>query len=418
MVLEAIAPGDRAGPGGTRRWSRPRSTRTSAHIEADSPTSTGSWCTSPDMPAATTWSPTRPDTVASGLARIIGDRLRALGLDAGPAVPWAYGLVGFVQAVGDWWIPHGQPISRAALDRLPDHPAVERHRGSPGQRRPATRADPRPRADRAVSYHGPATVAGHSGPGAPAADGGSRSTAASTGVDGSSPTPTVATAPALRPARRRACASPTGPGPGPTGRDRPVGRRTGHRRGRSALAASGRTGHRVRDPGGVMETDIAIVGAGFGGLGTAIRLLQAGINDFVVFEQADDVGGTWRDNTYPGCACDVPVAPLLVLLRAQPGLEPLVLRPAGDLGLPARLRRPLRRSRRTCGSATRCSDAAWDEAAPALAARDHRGRPDRRRPRLRPPAPLCEPSIPDLPGPRRASRARSSTPRAGATTTT
>ncbi|WP_254910180.1 TetR family transcriptional regulator [Micromonospora sp. NBS 11-29] len=53
--------------------------------------------------------------VATGLARVIGDRLRALGLDAGPAEPWAYGLVGFVQAVGDWWTTHGQPIRREAL---------------------------------------------------------------------------------------------------------------------------------------------------------------------------------------------------------------------------------------------------------------------------------------------------------------
>src|SRR5262249_16622186 len=51
---------------------------------------------------------------------------------------------------------------------------------------------------------------------------------------------------------------------------------------------------------------IAIVGAGFSGLGLAIRLKQRGINDFVVLERADDLGGTWRDNTYPGCACDVP----------------------------------------------------------------------------------------------------------------
>ncbi|MDH5675084.1 MAG: NAD(P)/FAD-dependent oxidoreductase [Myxococcales bacterium] len=50
---------------------------------------------------------------------------------------------------------------------------------------------------------------------------------------------------------------------------------------------------------------IAILGAGFGGLGMAIRLLQTGENDFVVLEKADDVGGAWRDNTYPGCQCDV-----------------------------------------------------------------------------------------------------------------
>ncbi|HKT00561.1 MAG TPA: FAD-dependent oxidoreductase [Rugosimonospora sp.] len=54
------------------------------------------------------------------------------------------------------------------------------------------------------------------------------------------------------------------------------------------------------------DTDVAIVGAGFGGLATAIRLAQRGYRDFLVFEQAGDVGGTWRDNTYPGCACDVP----------------------------------------------------------------------------------------------------------------
>jgi cation diffusion facilitator CzcD-associated flavoprotein CzcO len=51
---------------------------------------------------------------------------------------------------------------------------------------------------------------------------------------------------------------------------------------------------------------IAIVGSGFSGLGMAIRLKQEGIHDFVVLEKADDVGGTWRDNSYPGCACDVP----------------------------------------------------------------------------------------------------------------
>jgi cation diffusion facilitator CzcD-associated flavoprotein CzcO len=54
------------------------------------------------------------------------------------------------------------------------------------------------------------------------------------------------------------------------------------------------------------HVDIAIIGAGFSGIGAAIRLKQEGFADFAVFEQADEVGGTWRDNTYPGCACDVP----------------------------------------------------------------------------------------------------------------
>jgi cation diffusion facilitator CzcD-associated flavoprotein CzcO len=51
---------------------------------------------------------------------------------------------------------------------------------------------------------------------------------------------------------------------------------------------------------------IVIVGAGFSGLGMAIRLRKEGEHDFVLLERAPDIGGTWRDNTYPGCRCDVP----------------------------------------------------------------------------------------------------------------
>ena len=51
---------------------------------------------------------------------------------------------------------------------------------------------------------------------------------------------------------------------------------------------------------------IAIVGAGFSGIGMAIKLREASEHDFVLLERAGDIGGTWRDNTYPGCRCDVP----------------------------------------------------------------------------------------------------------------
>jgi cation diffusion facilitator CzcD-associated flavoprotein CzcO len=54
------------------------------------------------------------------------------------------------------------------------------------------------------------------------------------------------------------------------------------------------------------HVSVAIIGSGFAGLGTAISLKRAGRHDFVVLERAQDVGGTWRDNSYPGCACDVP----------------------------------------------------------------------------------------------------------------
>ena len=74
------------------------------------------------------------------------------------------------------------------------------------------------------------------------------------------------------------------------------------------------TGQRVR---------VAIVGAGFSGLGMAIRLKPRGISDFLVLERAEDVGGTWRDNTYPGCACAAtrtarPVAPTPILKTCRP----------------------------------------------------------------------------------------------------
>lgn len=52
--------------------------------------------------------------------------------------------------------------------------------------------------------------------------------------------------------------------------------------------------------------DVVIVGTGFGGIGMAIRMREQGIDDFELLERADDVGGVWRANTYPGCGCDVP----------------------------------------------------------------------------------------------------------------
>ncbi|TDZ99050.1 flavin-containing monooxygenase [Mycobacteroides salmoniphilum] len=53
-------------------------------------------------------------------------------------------------------------------------------------------------------------------------------------------------------------------------------------------------------------SEVLIIGAGFAGLGTAIRLLEQGIEDFTILERSDGVGGTWRDNIYPGAACDIP----------------------------------------------------------------------------------------------------------------
>ncbi len=51
---------------------------------------------------------------------------------------------------------------------------------------------------------------------------------------------------------------------------------------------------------------VVIIGAGMTGMLMVIKLRKAGITDIVVLEKKDSVGGTWRENTYPGAACDVP----------------------------------------------------------------------------------------------------------------
>src|SRR5882672_9476226 len=51
---------------------------------------------------------------------------------------------------------------------------------------------------------------------------------------------------------------------------------------------------------------IVIVGSGFSGIAMGVLLKRAGIDSFAILEKAGDIGGTWRDNTYPGAGCDVP----------------------------------------------------------------------------------------------------------------
>lgn len=58
--------------------------------------------------------------------------------------------------------------------------------------------------------------------------------------------------------------------------------------------------------GGAHVLEVLVVGTGFAGLGMGIHLKRAGIDSFVILERAHDVGGTWRDNHYPGCCCDIP----------------------------------------------------------------------------------------------------------------
>ena len=87
---------------------------------------------------------------------------------------------------------------------------------------------------------------------------------------------------------------------------------------------------------------VAVIGSGFGGLGAAVRLRREGITDFVVLERADSVGGTWRDNSYPGCACDVPSHLYSFSFAPQPGLAAHLLRAGAHPGLPGARHRHLR----------------------------------------------------------------------------
>jgi cation diffusion facilitator CzcD-associated flavoprotein CzcO len=141
---------------------------------------------------------------------------------------------------------------------------------------------------------------------------------------------------------------------------------------------------------------VVIAGAGFGGLGAAIRLLQSGERDLVVLERASEIGGTWRDNSYPGCACDVPsvlysfsFAPNPDWSRSfsrQPEIWDYLRSCVDRFGLRPYLR-----------LGVELLHATWDEAAQHW--RIHTSDGDLTADVLvAATGPLCEPRIPDLPG--------------------
>jgi cation diffusion facilitator CzcD-associated flavoprotein CzcO len=117
---------------------------------------------------------------------------------------------------------------------------------------------------------------------------------------------------------------------------------------------------------------VAVIGAGFGGLGMAVRLRKQGITDFVVLEKGAGVGGTWRDNTYPGCACDVPSQVYSFSFAPNPGwshsysrqpeIKSYLERVAEEFGVLPHLR---------CH--TEVSAADWDDAAQLWRIRTTRG---------------------------------------------
>jgi cation diffusion facilitator CzcD-associated flavoprotein CzcO len=141
---------------------------------------------------------------------------------------------------------------------------------------------------------------------------------------------------------------------------------------------------------------IAIVGSGFSGLCMAIRLRQEGIEDFVVLERAHDVGGTWRDNTYPGCQCDIPSA--LYSFSFAPNPDWTRFYP-----LQREIRDYLRRCARDFGVMpyirfdTEVQGAAWDEGAGLWRLETSQG-PVTAKVLVGGMGGLSEPSIPEIPG--------------------
>ena len=141
--------------------------------------------------------------------------------------------------------------------------------------------------------------------------------------------------------------------------------------------------------------DIAIIGSGFAGIAMAARLKDEG-RDFVILERARDVGGTWRDNAYPGCACDVPShlysfsfapnADWTSTFSAQPEIHAYIRRTAEERGILPHVR-----------FGHEVEHAAWDAAAQRWRIRASGGLVSARA-LISAAGPLSEPRIPDIPG--------------------
>ena len=110
-------------------------------------------------------------------------------------------------------------------------------------------------------------------------------------------------------------------------------------------------------PAAARHCKVAIIGTGFSGLGMAIRLRQEGEDDFLIFEKDAGVGGTWRVNNYPGCACDA-IPRLFLLLRSEPGAD--VRPPAGNPRLSGEVLGKYRLQEKTLLN-TEIGKLAWDE---------------------------------------------------------
>lgn len=144
------------------------------------------------------------------------------------------------------------------------------------------------------------------------------------------------------------------------------------------------------------QVRVAVIGAGFSGVGAAIALRQAGYDDVVVLEKEAVLGGTWRDNTYPGCACDVPSALYSFSYAQKPdwsrfyATQPEIERYLRDVAANAGVLPSIR-----CG--VRVEGASWDDGAGRWRLETSDGRWDAQI-LISATGPWHEPLIPRLPG--------------------
>ncbi len=170
-------------------------------------------------------------------------------------------------------------------------------------------------------------------------------------------------------------------------------------------------GH-MGDSKAARDIRVVVMGAGMAGILSGIKLLEAGITNCAIYEKADRVGGTWRENTYPGPDLRRALARLHLLLRTEPRLEPHAAAGRRDPGV---LRAHHAQVRRRQADPLQRGDRALRIPGRTLAPRNeerHPGRSRHRDRRHRRPAPSQLPrhsrALP-------ASGARASTPRAGIT---
>jgi cyclohexanone monooxygenase len=144
------------------------------------------------------------------------------------------------------------------------------------------------------------------------------------------------------------------------------------------------------------DFEVVVVGAGFAGVGAAIKLHEAGFDDFAVLEKADRLGGTWRDNTYPGCGCDVPSAVYSFSFARNPDwshayagqqeIQDYLERTAGEFGVTPRIH-----------FGTEVLEARWSEDEQRWHIDTSAG-PYTARAVIAGAGPLHEPNLPDVPG--------------------